>query len=900
MSFLLSFEHLPDEILIHICQYLHGADILFSFYNLNTRLNTTITGFYRYVNLTAVSYKQFEYAVRDVLPYTGSLVRSFILNGNWETIISKELSSILFISHISKLFPRIEKLVIKWFQSDKLLSFIDTLQNLPELVELDIRFLKGDTIDSLLENIFSANNHRLSIISFDYESVDLNLSDKENSISYTNIEQLTVNLTLSKYILSLFHLIPNVSRLYLSIDELSNDTKCKSIISHLPSLIHLIDFQLRTVNLFWTFEDISQLLKSMPLLQKLTLDLRTDDKRLVCKEDLCTILPNSLIQMSYFIRLYFSKTEPKIEIENLFSSPYSPVVSMLDSPRHRFIIYTIPCNSYAVILPATISKQMLAGWDYMDQTKDLHICDITSIMEILLILQHFRRLKVLTIDAKDRLQILTSSSSSSINLKLPFLKQIEVSGILDFSPILQVAPNVDYIIIYFDCLKLLFENELTFRLLQTKIIRINIIDWVDLDSDLLEQIAQLTSLCHIVITLKDPNLIIDDFVLKILSFWKDKSRLSIDIKGTLTVETRTDLRQWLFKHSHIKSDDSFSVEFPRKSLRRRFKTGKTRRKTKKSSHLARTLITPKQQHSTKLHDSNDVKPIVSKPAYPQSASQKSSSDHTYHLIPSISTEKKMKLFPDTTKMTLPSIVINKPLSTITRFTKKSSVFPVIQEPQQSPEKKKKKGKRIAPWMIVLCSILSCLLVTGIILAIVIPLITKQNETIQISTNSSSTTIPACTAASHTPCSTIILQDINSGLSSTSWTYISCCYIAPTISQSTIEFIIQADSGNWLIDDVSATQGHGELISNGGFEYGITNWTFIVYPNATSTTNVDSVSNNHRTGFAYLYGSSTNAPDYVKQTFSFISGQNILIGFWESYMTSLGGGFGTIELTVTLT
>ncbi|CAF1325198.1 unnamed protein product [Adineta ricciae] len=561
MLFPSSLELLPDEILLQICQYLRSADVFFSLYNLNSRLNTTIRGYCHYVNLTAVSYKQFEYAVRDVLPEIGHLVRSFVLNGNWETIIHSNLSSILFVSHLSNLFPRIRKLVIKWFQSEKLLSFVTSLRDLPELIELDIRFLKGNAVNFLLENVLSANQNRLSVVSFDHDSTDLNLSDEKDLTSYPHIEQLSVNLTLSKYIPCLFHLVPNVCQLYLSIDELSNDTKRKSVIVNLPSLIHLTHFRLRTINLFWTFEDISCILKAMPVLEQLTLDLRTDDRRLVTKENLRTLLPSSLLRMDYFIRYYTSRSDTKFELHDLFSAPHLPIISMFDSPRHRFIICTIPCNLHAVILPATVSKQMPEGWDYMNQTKDLHICDITSIAEILLILRHFRKLKILTLDAKDRVQVLTlPAQSPSVDIKLPFLKQVEVSGVLDLSPILCAAPNVDYLIIYYDSLKILLNEESTFRLLQTQLIRINIIDWVDLQSDLLERIAQLHSLRHIVITLKNPELVINAFVLKILSFWKDKSRLSIDVKGSLTSTAPLDLRQWLIAHSHIKPDDSFTVE----------------------------------------------------------------------------------------------------------------------------------------------------------------------------------------------------------------------------------------------------------------------------------------------------------------------------------------------------
>ena len=48
---------------------------------------------------------------------------------------------------------------------------------------------------------------------------------------------------------------------------------------------------------------------------------------------------------------------------------------------------------------------MSSGWKYMQQTEDLYIYDITSILDIFLILQHFRRIRTLSIDVKDKSQI---------------------------------------------------------------------------------------------------------------------------------------------------------------------------------------------------------------------------------------------------------------------------------------------------------------------------------------------------------------------------------------------------------------------------------------------------------------------------------------------------------------
>jgi hypothetical protein len=400
-----SFEVLPDEIILHICQYLRGADVLYSFYNLNARLNITITGYCRYVNLMAVSYKQFEYAASYVLPQIGSLVQTFVLNGNWETIIDDKLSSILFTPYLSLLFPQLQKLTVKWFTSERFSLFINSLQDFSQLIELDIRFLKGNPVDLLLSKVLSANNGRLSIVSFDQDSVDVDTIDDSTIQSHPNIQELSVNLSCSKLIPNLFLLIPNVCRLHVSVDELSNGAKCKPTIINLPPLVHLTAFQLRSINLFWRFDEITHMLTAMPCLQRLALDFRTDDKRLVSEEDLLTILPSSIIKLDFFIRYYVHESKSATEVSPTFSSVQFPIACLLDEPRHRFFVHTLPCDLYSAILTATISKQMPSGWKYTQKTEDLYIYDITCLLEILLILQHFRRIRTLSIDVKDKEQI---------------------------------------------------------------------------------------------------------------------------------------------------------------------------------------------------------------------------------------------------------------------------------------------------------------------------------------------------------------------------------------------------------------------------------------------------------------------------------------------------------------
>lgn len=160
------------------------------------------------------------------------------------------------------------------------------------------------------------------------------------------------------------------------------------------------------------------------------------------------------------------------------------------------------------------------------------------------------------------LLVTSSEQISSIDLKFPYLKQIETSGICDLFPLLNAAPNVDYLIIDYECLKFLIVNPSISQLFQKQIVRVNIIDWVDMKSDFLENISRVfTSIRHLVITMKNLTESIDEFVLNILSLWKDRSPLSIDVKGLLSEENRINIRQWIIDNSHLKDNDSFAIEY---------------------------------------------------------------------------------------------------------------------------------------------------------------------------------------------------------------------------------------------------------------------------------------------------------------------------------------------------
>ena len=79
MSSLTHFEHLPDLFLLELFHYLSSTDVLWSFINLNHRIQQLIRerGFFRHLNLSSASLYKFDTLLALVPP---TEVRTLVVN----------------------------------------------------------------------------------------------------------------------------------------------------------------------------------------------------------------------------------------------------------------------------------------------------------------------------------------------------------------------------------------------------------------------------------------------------------------------------------------------------------------------------------------------------------------------------------------------------------------------------------------------------------------------------------------------------------------------------------------------------------------------------------------------------------------------------------------------------
>ena len=89
----------PDEIILKMCRYLSWFDIFIAFYNLNTRLNQTISGYLNYVSFGEdCCLKQFQYGCSLLLDHQSSLflfIRTLTISNRGSPLAAK-----YFLSHI--------------------------------------------------------------------------------------------------------------------------------------------------------------------------------------------------------------------------------------------------------------------------------------------------------------------------------------------------------------------------------------------------------------------------------------------------------------------------------------------------------------------------------------------------------------------------------------------------------------------------------------------------------------------------------------------------------------------------------------------------------------------------------------------------------------------------------
>jgi hypothetical protein len=139
--FPLSFEQLPDELILIICSYLTPFHIIKAFNDLNSRLNSTISQYQQNIDLHGLNLHQFYFFCKTIRVSFGNKVRSIILSNAAPSV--RQLT--LFrkqIEPFAQLLTNLERLTLIDHYDDELDLYLPLISVLKNLKELKINFIK--------------------------------------------------------------------------------------------------------------------------------------------------------------------------------------------------------------------------------------------------------------------------------------------------------------------------------------------------------------------------------------------------------------------------------------------------------------------------------------------------------------------------------------------------------------------------------------------------------------------------------------------------------------------------------------------------------------------------------------------------------------------------------------
>ena len=337
---------LPDEILLEIFKYLLNGHALYSFYGLNERLNTCLTGYCRHIALTDVTINQFHHLCRSVLPELGSQIRSISLN-NCRSVLQGKLFRQYYSDHMATVFPCLEKFIFTCFTADELNFFLPKFPQLDTLRHIEIYDLLTDP-SNLFQSLVESNGQRLHSIIFKTSSSDL------PSSPCLNLRHLTISIPTLDKLSPLLACIPHIHQCNVTIDEISMIT---ASFDHLDPLVHLQQLFLRCFNHFWVLEELESLFHKLPALVRASLQISSQDTRFVdTDQKLLKLLPETVCHWNFSLR-YFYDTIEEIDQHALSTSRF-PMLCLLDEGLQQAILHTVPYRFPLLSVSPTMAKQM--------------------------------------------------------------------------------------------------------------------------------------------------------------------------------------------------------------------------------------------------------------------------------------------------------------------------------------------------------------------------------------------------------------------------------------------------------------------------------------------------------------------------------------------------------------
>ncbi|CAF4210320.1 unnamed protein product [Rotaria sp. Silwood2] len=276
--FLSKLEDLPDEILIEICIYLNTIDIINAFGQLNNRLERTIRQFRCDINLQYLTLNQFQRCCCHLLPLNANYIVKLTLN-TWYSPgeISLFNKSIAKYNSLHDFLPSLKQLWLINFSNQDVDILPKILSIEKVMIDIDAQISLLYSTKILLDRYLFCTPNKIKELRLYGAEEGITLQHDVSVMMCQWLEKLIISVaTLDDFILILRR-APNLVKLHIEINIFSLDSpKQYATVDMMPKYMKDFHLWIKDKRLL-VFDDLYNILVNIPTIERLSLEIETDD-----------------------------------------------------------------------------------------------------------------------------------------------------------------------------------------------------------------------------------------------------------------------------------------------------------------------------------------------------------------------------------------------------------------------------------------------------------------------------------------------------------------------------------------------------------------------------------------------------------------------------------------------
>jgi len=243
------------------------------------------------------------------------------------------------------------------------------------LYEMGIRSIEPETV---LQEIFTANNNRLTSILFDDDSAAFSCQNKMN-MNYPHIEKIIIELKTVTDLHRVFLVLSQLKFIDVTISQASFESHEEMELSPILSLKY---FRLRSFFHTWNLDDLVLILKRIPNVQELFIEISTDyDIRLIDGQEMFSHLSSlPLTKFSYFIQYDDSSSFDHTNLLYSWQQFNQEFMCIKSDDEHTLVLYTLPFDISYLFLRYSLAQNKIFSDNYSAQVRSLTLYETSTRM----------------------------------------------------------------------------------------------------------------------------------------------------------------------------------------------------------------------------------------------------------------------------------------------------------------------------------------------------------------------------------------------------------------------------------------------------------------------------------------------------------------------------------------